>query len=93
MNIKNARYKIITQLNELKNAERLCVAFCAAALAVILVAVFSPYGVLGMTYDEIAQTLGVKMGTVRSRIHRARAQLRDMLERDVELGHLSYIGS
>lgn len=49
--------------------------------------------VLGMTYDEIAQTLGVKMGTVRSRIHRARAQLRDMLERDVELGHLSYIGS
>ena len=49
--------------------------------------------VLGMTYDEIAQTLGVKMGTVRSRIHRARAQLRDMLERDVELGNLSYIGS
>lgn len=48
--------------------------------------------VLGMSYDEIGQTLGVKMGTVRSRIHRARAQLRDMLERDMKQGQLSYIG-
>ena len=36
--------------------------------------------VLGMTYDEIADTLGVKMGTVRSRIHRGRSQLRKSLE-------------
>ncbi|WP_410170963.1 RNA polymerase sigma factor SigE [Corynebacterium pygosceleis] len=36
--------------------------------------------VLGMTYDEIADTLGVKMGTVRSRIHRGRSQLRASLE-------------
>lgn len=35
--------------------------------------------VLGMTYDEIADTLGVKMGTVRSRIHRGRSQLRSSL--------------
>ncbi|WP_246394715.1 RNA polymerase sigma factor SigE [Corynebacterium anserum] len=47
---------------------------------------------LGMSYDEIAQTLGVKMGTVRSRIHRARAQLRAMLERDQGEGSLSYVG-
>ncbi len=37
--------------------------------------------VLGMSYDEIADTLGVKMGTVRSRIHRGRTQLRASLER------------
>ncbi|QPK83974.1 RNA polymerase sigma factor SigE [Corynebacterium qintianiae] len=36
--------------------------------------------VVGMTYEEIADTLGVKMGTVRSRIHRGRTQLRASLE-------------
>lgn len=36
--------------------------------------------VVGMTYDEIADTLGVKMGTVRSRIHRGRSQLRESIE-------------
>ncbi len=34
----------------------------------------------GLSYDEIAATLGVKLGTVRSRIHRGRAQLRAALE-------------
>lgn len=33
----------------------------------------------GYSYEEVAETLGVKLGTVRSRIHRGRAQLRDAL--------------
>lgn len=32
-----------------------------------------------LTYEEIAATLGVKIGTVRSRIHRGRSQLRRAL--------------
>ena len=34
----------------------------------------------GLSYEEIAATIGVKLGTVRSRIHRGRAQLRAALE-------------
>lgn len=33
----------------------------------------------GLTYDEIGEVLGLKLGTVRSRIHRGRAQLRKAL--------------
>jgi RNA polymerase sigma-70 factor, ECF subfamily len=35
----------------------------------------------GMSYDELAETLGVPVGTVESRIHRARAKLLEALER------------
>lgn len=33
----------------------------------------------GLSYDEVATVLGVKLGTVRSRIHRGRTMLRDKL--------------
>lgn len=35
----------------------------------------------GLTYEEIAQATGWPIGTVRSRIHRGRRQLRDHLDR------------
>jgi RNA polymerase sigma-70 factor (ECF subfamily) len=35
--------------------------------------------VVGLTYEEIAESLSVPIGTVRSRIHRGRSQLREVL--------------
>lgn len=40
----------------------------------------------GLSYEEIGATLGVKLGTVRSRIHRGRQAIRDHLARS---GHTS----
>jgi RNA polymerase sigma-70 factor (ECF subfamily) len=33
----------------------------------------------GLTYDEIAEQVGVPVGTVRSRVHRGRVRLREAL--------------
>ena len=37
----------------------------------------------GLSYDEIAAVLGISIGTVESRLHRARARLKRKLERHV----------
>ena len=35
----------------------------------------------GLSYEEIAAALGLELGTVRSRLHRARVELKEKLER------------
>jgi RNA polymerase sigma-70 factor (ECF subfamily) len=39
----------------------------------------------GMAYSEIAETLGVSVGTVKSRLNRGRGKLRDLLQANAEL--------
>ena len=39
------------------------------------------FDVVGLSYEEIADQLGIPVGTVRSRIHRGRASLRGALVR------------
>jgi len=36
---------------------------------------------IGLCYDEIARALGLELGTVRSRLHRARMDLKEKMER------------
>jgi RNA polymerase sigma-70 factor (ECF subfamily) len=47
----------------------------------------------GLTYEEISEVLDIKIGTVRSRIHRGRAQLRAALHHRQPTGErLHYLG-
>jgi RNA polymerase sigma-70 factor (ECF subfamily) len=43
------------------------------------------FDVEGFDYQEIADMTGVSLGTVKSRIHRGRLALRDILADDMEL--------
>src|ERR671921_525891 len=47
----------------------------------------------GLSYEEVAATLGIKLGTVRSRIHRGRSQLRTALAPDAATRALAHVTS
>ena len=36
-----------------------------------------------MSYEEIAQSIGIPLGTVKTHLHRAKKQLRELLEGDL----------
>ncbi|MCX8276741.1 MAG: sigma-70 family RNA polymerase sigma factor [Dehalococcoidia bacterium] len=39
----------------------------------------------GHQYDEVAESIGISIGTVKSRLNRARARMRDCVQQDAEL--------
>ena len=69
------------------------VAAALAALAPSFRAAVVLCDIEGLTYEEISEVLDLKIGTVRSRIHRGRAQLREALaHRRPTLEHTRYLG-
>ena len=45
-------------------------------------AVLNLYDLMGLSHQEIAETMGLKVGAVKVRLHRARKAMEDILERD-----------
>jgi RNA polymerase sigma-70 factor (ECF subfamily) len=69
------------------------VAAALAALAPEFRAAVVLCDIEGLSYDEISNVLDIKIGTVRSRIHRGRAQLRSALSHRRPTGeHARYLG-
>lgn len=69
---------VAAALNKLSPEQRVAVVLC---------------DIEGLTYEEIASVLDVKLGTVRSRIARGRAQLREELAHRAPVeGHERYLG-
>jgi RNA polymerase sigma-70 factor (ECF subfamily) len=50
--------------------------------------VFNMYVIDGYKHDEIAKTLNISVGTSKSNLSRARAQLRDMINHQLKLQHV-----
>jgi len=63
------------------------VAEAIAQLSAKLRTVIMLYDIEGLSYEEIAQVLGCPVGTVKSRLFNARSQLRDKLEKKIDVEH------
>ena len=90
------RFDLKLETPEAANLDRMFDADVETALAA-LPADFRAAVVLcdieGLSYEEIADVLGVKLGTVRSRIHRGRALLRQQLaHREPRAGRARFSG-
>ena len=79
----NSRPDELVELDETQRCVRQAIAMLdQERRAVLLLRDFD-----GMDYDAIAETLGIPIGTVRSRLHRARLELKSILqEKAVQLG-------
>lgn len=67
------------ELKILQQEERLAIERAIAALPVEFRVPLVLRDIEGFSYEEIAEMTGLALGTVKSRIHRARLQLRDRL--------------
>ena len=69
----------------LAGAQRAAIARAMAGISDDQRAAIVLYDVQGYDYAEIATITGVSVGTVKSRIHRGRLALRELLGADMEL--------
>ena len=74
----------LTARREMQELVREAIAELPAKLRTVVVL----YELQGESYEDIAEILGCPLGTVKSRLFNARAELKDRLERLVEVGEL-----